>query len=96
MMIEPTESYSKAELDRFAEAVSEILSIVRATPEVLQNTPHFTPVDRIDEVTANRNLCLSEPLKRLPLLYPNRLAPEEIAQMQVGAITHRLRDPVAG
>ena len=52
VMIEPTESYSKSELDRFADAVLAILRIIRGKPEVLNSTPLFTPVTRIDEVGA--------------------------------------------
>ena len=63
MMIEPTESYSKAELDRFCEAVLAIYRIIQERPEVLGKVPLFTPVDRVDEVEANRKLTLSEFIK---------------------------------
>ena len=51
------------------------------TPEVLRSAPHFTPIDRVDEVGANRNLCLREKLEHLPspplqpgeTKYPERL-----------------------
>ena len=62
-MIEPTESYSLEELDRFAEAVKTIGSIAREHPEVLKRAPHFTPIDRVDEVAANRTPVVSEPLR---------------------------------
>jgi glycine dehydrogenase len=72
LMIEPTESYTKAELDRFVETVATIHSIVNENPEVLQTVPHFTPIDRVDEVLANKNLQLSEAINHLPKILPNR------------------------
>ncbi len=60
LMIEPTESFSKAELDEFAQVVLEISRVINEKPEVLLTTPHFTPIARVDEVTANKNIILSE------------------------------------
>ncbi len=82
LMVEPTESYSKAELDDFVNTVTTIHQIVHETPEVLQTVPHFTPIDRVDEVQANKNLTLSEPLKAdlIPIL-PNRAPARELARM---------------
>ena len=67
-MIEPTESYSKHELDRFSEAVMWIIKLVRYYPETLNKTPFFTPVDRVDEVKANRSPALNERITQLPPL----------------------------
>ena len=89
-MIEPTESYSKAELDRFAEAVLAIGEMIRERPEVLRSAPRFTPVDRVDEVAANRNLVLSERLAGLPALNANRLSPAELNAMPVAEIKRRV------
>ena len=66
LMIEPTESYGKKELDRFADAVLAIKDIVETCPQAIKSAPHFTPIDRVDEVSANRNLCLREKLDHLP------------------------------
>jgi glycine dehydrogenase subunit 2 len=60
MMIEPTETESKEVLDEFAECFVDILS---EDPEVLRNAPITTPVRRVDEVYAARNLCLSYPFE---------------------------------
>ena len=90
VMIEPTESYTKAELDRFEEAVRHILKIVREKPEALNQTPFFTPIDRVDEVSANRHLILSESLQQLPKLSPNRLDPESLAEMSVPEIFNKI------
>jgi glycine dehydrogenase len=91
LMIEPTESYTKAELDRFCEAVAAIAALIRAHPEVLLTAPHFTPIDRIDEVAANRQPQLSEELAALPPIHPNRLDPAELAQLPIAAISERIR-----
>lgn len=40
LMIEPTESESKAELDRFCDAMIEIRKEADSTPDVLRNAPH--------------------------------------------------------
>ncbi|MEX0331264.1 MAG: aminomethyl-transferring glycine dehydrogenase subunit GcvPB [Puniceicoccaceae bacterium] len=90
LMIEPTESYSMAELDRFCEAVIAISEIVREHPEVLQKVPLFTPVDRVDEVEANRNLSLSEEIESLPGVLQNRLSPTEIARLPIEEVKARI------
>lgn len=60
LMVEPTETYGKKELDQFAEVVKTILHLINEHPEVLKTVPHFTPIDRVDEVNANKNPVLSE------------------------------------
>ncbi|MEO0797064.1 MAG: aminomethyl-transferring glycine dehydrogenase subunit GcvPB [Verrucomicrobiota bacterium] len=90
LMIEPTESYTKSELDRFAEAVIRIKDVIEQTPEALNTAPRFTPVDRVDEVTANRNLTLSAPLTGLPSTHENRLSPTAIANMPVDEVFERI------
>jgi glycine dehydrogenase len=86
LMIEPTESYTRAELDRFAEAVMMMLELVNKHPMVLETVPHFTPVDRIDEVQANKQLLLNERLTAFPSVIPNRVAPDQLAQMPLQTI----------
>lgn len=44
LMIEPTESESKSELDRFCDAMIEIRKEADACPEVLKNAPHTAEV----------------------------------------------------
>ena len=56
MMVEPTETESKATLDAFADAIREILG---ESAEFLHNAPHATPVSRPNEVQAGRQLVLS-------------------------------------
>ncbi len=58
MMIEPTESETKATLDRFIEAMLEIDNLADNDPDVLRQSPFRTPVSRLDETKANRELNL--------------------------------------
>ncbi|MCC5835427.1 MAG: aminomethyl-transferring glycine dehydrogenase subunit GcvPB [Opitutales bacterium] len=90
LMIEPTESYTQSELDRFCEAVSAIRRMIKEHPEVLNKVPLFTPVDRIDDVSANRQLQLFENVDSLPEVYANRLSPSEIHQLSVDEIYLRI------
>lgn len=86
LMIEPTESYTKGELDRFAEAVKAILRLIKEHPQALKSAPHFTPIDRVEEVEANREVCLSESLETLPPLNQARIHSSELAKMPVEEI----------
>ncbi len=58
MMIEPTESESKEELDLFIEAMRAIAEEAEKTPEVVLAAPHTTRVSRMDEVGAARKPVL--------------------------------------
>lgn len=51
MMMEPTETEARETLDRFANAIREILS---EEADFLHDAPHTTPVSRPDEVKAGR------------------------------------------
>ena len=55
-MIEPTETECKETLDFFAQAMRQIDQEARNTPEIVTNAPYTTPVRRLDEVSAVRNL----------------------------------------
>jgi len=54
MMIEPTETESKRELDLFIEALIAIAREVEENPELVLKAPHNTRTSRVDEVTAAR------------------------------------------
>lgn len=56
LMMEPTETESKATLDAFADA---IFKICREDVETVRTAPHSTPVCRPDEATASRKPVLS-------------------------------------
>jgi len=58
LMIEPTESESREELDLFIGAMRSIAKEVEETPELVKNAPHSTRVSRLDEVTAARKPIL--------------------------------------
>ncbi|OGO27139.1 MAG: glycine dehydrogenase (aminomethyl-transferring) [Chloroflexi bacterium RBG_16_52_11] len=58
LMIEPTETESKQTLDAFADALIEIAREARQNPDLLQTAPHNTPVGRLDEVKAAKDLVL--------------------------------------
>lgn len=58
MMIEPTETESKETLDEFIGAMKAILKEAEEDPEKLKNAPYNTPVRRLDEVRAARQLVL--------------------------------------
>jgi glycine dehydrogenase subunit 2 len=58
LMIEPTESESKQVLDAFAEVMLKIAEEARTNPEILHSAPHVTPVGRLDEVKAAKDLVL--------------------------------------
>jgi len=58
LMIEPTETESKQTLDAFADALLKIAEEARTHPELLHDAPHNTPVGRLDEVKAAKDLVL--------------------------------------
>lgn len=58
LMIEPTETESKADLDFTAEAFLKIAKEVTENPELVREAPHLTSVRRLDEVTASRRPVL--------------------------------------
>ena len=57
-MIEPTETESKQTLDDFARVMLQIAKEAHENPELLHDAPHNTPVGRLDEVKAARDLGL--------------------------------------
>jgi len=59
-MIEPTETESKPTLDAFVEAMTAITKEARSDPAQVKAAPHRTPVRRLDEVKAARELVLSD------------------------------------
>jgi glycine dehydrogenase subunit 2 len=54
LMIEPTETESKRELDLFIDALISIAGEVETEPETVLKAPHLTRTSRVDEVTAAR------------------------------------------
>jgi glycine dehydrogenase subunit 2 len=59
IMIEPTETESKEDLDLFIEAFREVVKEAGENPEELFSAPHRPKVTRLDEVAAARHPCLT-------------------------------------
>ena len=58
LMIEPTETENKETLDAFADALLKIAEEAHTNPELLKEAPLVTPISRVDEVKAARDLVL--------------------------------------
>jgi glycine dehydrogenase subunit 2 len=56
IMVEPTETESKATLDAFAAAIKEIVAQAKESPKALHEAPHGLPVGRLDEVATARDI----------------------------------------
>ena len=56
MMIEPTESESMETLNQFADIMNQIAKEAEENPELLKEAPCTTPVSRLDEGKAARDL----------------------------------------
>ncbi|MFC6197230.1 aminomethyl-transferring glycine dehydrogenase subunit GcvPB [Ponticaulis profundi] len=69
LLIEPTETESKAELDRFCDALQAIAAKAAAGDESLKGAPYHAPMRRLDETQAARK----------PVLKWTPPSPEQIA-----------------
>ena len=58
LMIEPTETESKLELDQFIDAMISIAKEVETDPDLVKHAPHSTRTSRVDEVAAARKPVL--------------------------------------
>jgi glycine dehydrogenase subunit 2 len=56
IMVEPTETESKATLDAFAAAIKDIVAEARSNPQGLHEEPRNLPVGRLDEVATARRI----------------------------------------
>jgi len=54
LMIEPTETESRATLDAFCDTMIKIAKECETNPEIVKSAPHNTPVKRLDEAKAAR------------------------------------------
>ena len=57
-MIEPTETESKETLDAFCDAMIQIARETEENPAIVQEAPHTTDVNRLDETRAARTPVL--------------------------------------
>jgi len=69
MMIEPTESESREELDLLVDALRQIAREAEENPELVKTAPHTTRLRRLDETTAARKPVLrwKAPVASTPL-----------------------------
>ena len=58
MLIEPTESVGRQELDQFIEAMHSIAGEALSDPDLVLNAPHSTRIGRLDEAAAARKPVL--------------------------------------
>ena len=59
LLIEPTETEAKEDLDRFCDAMAAIHEEMAHDPEKLASAPHTMPVRRLDDVRAAKQLDLA-------------------------------------
>ena len=59
LLIEPTETEAKEDLDQFISVMQTIQQEAESNPELLKQAPHSLPVKRLDDVRAARELDLS-------------------------------------
>ena len=59
LLIEPTETESREEIDGFVAAMAAILKEAQTDPDLVRTAPHTMPVKRLDDVKAARELDLA-------------------------------------
>ena len=59
LLIEPTETETKEEMDAFIDAMIVIREEALSDPERVKTAPHAMPVKRLDDVKAARDLDLA-------------------------------------
>lgn len=91
LMLEPTESFSKAELDGFCEVVKTIHRMIDEYPTILKTVPHFTPVSKVDEVSANKTPILSEEFtNKLPDVVEDKIDADILRNMSQTQIIEKI------
>lgn len=60
IMIEPTETESKATLDRFVDEMIRLAELAETDPGAVTGAPRRLPVTRVDEVKAARDMSLTD------------------------------------
>jgi glycine dehydrogenase subunit 2 len=79
LMVEPTETEAKETLDAFAEALRLAVGQAETNPELLREAPITTPVRRLDEAKAARELRLTWSMSPRA---SSRAAGREVAESQ--------------
>jgi glycine dehydrogenase subunit 2 len=62
LMVEPTETETREDLDALAEAFEQILAEAERDPEIARAAPYTTPVRRLDEASASRRPVVRQAL----------------------------------
>lgn len=62
LMFEPTETEGKDTLDAFAEVLNKIAQEAKENPELLKSAPHNSPIRRLDQTKAAKDLKVIERL----------------------------------
>lgn len=86
LMIEPTESFTKVELDRFIDVLKAIRTIIVEQPQLASSAPQSTPILKVDEVYANKNLQFADSMTELPKVPQITKDVEEYNSMSVSDI----------
>ena len=63
LLIEPTETETKQELDAFVDAMTRIREEAERDPELVKTAPHSLEAKRLDDVKAARDLDLAQDVK---------------------------------
>lgn len=74
LMIEPTETESKATLDHFVKVMITIADEIESDADFVRSAPHTAPVGRVDEVAAARTPVLTDSLGSPPIAAPSKQA----------------------
>jgi adenosine kinase len=83
LLIEPTETESKETLDAFVDAMAQILEEARNEPDKVRGAPYTTPVRRLDDVRAARQLDVAwKPARRMSALICGSIAYDNIMVFQ--------------
>jgi glycine dehydrogenase subunit 2 len=64
MMVEPTETESRENLDEFISTMKKIAEEARTSPDLVKGAPVLTPLSRLDEVAAAKNPRLNYKLTK--------------------------------
>jgi glycine dehydrogenase len=60
-------------------------------PEILKTVPHFTPIDKVDEVQANKNPILTEAFSdTLPKVLEDRVNADKLRNMSQTEIIEQI------
>lgn len=92
LMIEPTESFSQQELDRFIDILRSIKNILNSHPHLLKTAPHFTPIRRVQETQANKELCFTGPIDLNETPLKDLISTEELSALPIAEIPQKINE----